>query len=437
MNQPIASLSLRDNLIYNLYYALPLALQGAFTRSRFWVGFWTRWHHDAAAVRFVTGLRARYGRELLYLRLPTSRALLVLDRDGVRHVLDHSPTIYADGKLKREGMRVFQPNAVTISRGDDWRDRRRFNEAVLNSGCPLHQYAQSFLQVIADEIAPATGPARNFQTWDDFDRLFQRIALQVIYGRSARHDTTLTGLLRAMMREAGRPFKPKKSKHFDRFYARIGAYLYRAEAGSLVALCREVPSTERTRVENQIPHWTFAAGETLAINTVRALALILAHPRAEARVRQEIADADLTRPESIERLEYLEACLQEAMRLWPTTPLLVRETVTEDTLGGARIPAVTQVMIWNSFNHRDRAAYPLADTFSPEAWAGGKPNPLFNHLSSGPQICAGIDLLLFIGKAVLALLLDRRQYALLAPPLDPGRPIPYAYNHFDVRFTSQ
>jgi cytochrome P450 len=413
-----------------------MALQGAFTRSRFWVGFWTRCHRDPAAVKFVSGLRARYGRDLLYLRLPTSRALLVLDRDGVGHVLERSPTVYAEGKLKRDGMRVFQPNAVTISRGDDWRERRRFNEAVLDFGCPVHQYAEGFLQIVRDEVAPATGPAPRFHCWGDFDGLFERIALEVIFGRSARHDTTLTQLLRKMMREANRPLKPKHSRYFDAFYARLGAYLYRAEPGSLVALCRAVPSTEQTRVENQIPHWTFAAWETLATNAVRALALILAHPRAEQRVRQELAATDLTSAEGINRLAYLEACLQEAMRLWPTTPVLVRETVTQDTLDGATIPPRTQVLIWNSFNHRDQAAYPLANTFSPEAWADGRPSPLFNHLSSGPQVCAGLDLLLFIGKAVLALLLGKDRYALVGPPLDPDRPLPYAYNYFDVRFTS-
>ena len=123
------------------------------------------------------------------------------------------------------------------------------------------------------------------------------------------------------------------------------------------------------------------------------------------------------------------------MRLRPTKPVLVRETVNEDSLDGTRVPPATQVLIWNSFNHRDRSAYALANTFSPEAWAGGKPSPLFNHLSSGPQICAGIDLLLFLGKAVLAQLLASRRYALATPPLDPERPLPYAYNHFDIQFT--
>jgi cytochrome P450 len=436
MSQPIPSLSLRDNLLYNLYFAVPMVLQGAFTRSRFWVGFWTRWHRDPAAVKFVSGLRARYGRDLLYLRLSTRRALLVLDRDSVARVLDHSPTIYADGKMKRDGMRVFQPNAVTISRGDEWRDRRRFNEAVLDFGCPVHRYAAGFLQIIREDIAPATGPAPQLRCWEDFDGLFERLALQVIFGRSARHDTILTGLLRKMMREANRLLKPKRSSYFDPFYTRLGAYLYRAEPGSLVALCGAVPATEQTKVENQIPHWMFAAWETLAINTVRALALILAHPRVEQRVRQEIADTDPTSAAGIDRLDYLAGCLQEAMRLWPTTPVLLRETVTEDTLGGETVLPGTQVIVWNSFNHRDQTAYPLANTFAPEAWAAGRPSPLFNHLSSGPQLCAGIDLLLFLGKAVLAILLRTRRYALLGPPLEPNRPIPYAYNHFDIQFTS-
>lgn len=91
------------------------------------------------------------------------------------------------------------------------------------------------------------------------------------------------------------------------------------------------------------------------------------------------------------------------------------------------------MLIWNSFNHRDRGAYSLADTFSPEAWANGRPSPLFNHLSSGPQVCAGIDLLLFIGKAVIATIIGNGRYVLVKPTLDPTQPMPYAYKFFDVR----
>ena len=108
------------------------------------------------------------------------------------------------------------------------------------------------------------------------------------------------------------------------------------------------------------------------------------------------------------------------MRLWPTTPMLVRETIAPDVLGGETIPRGTQVLIWNSPNHRDPSRHPFADAFAPEAWAHGRPSPLFNHLSSGPQVCAGTDLLLFIGRAVAATILAEGHYTLRQPRLDPS-----------------
>jgi len=428
LGRDVTALSLWEDLLFNLGYVLPMAMQGTFTRDRRRVTFWSKVHPDPAGVRFTRWLRKRHPSGVVTLHLGPSKAVLVLDADTIQHVLDHSPYRYADPPPKHRGMRVFQPNAVTISRGADWQDRRRFNEAVLDFGHAAHRAAEQFLQIVHDEVTRAP----SLERWDDFDRLFAQIMRQVIFGRAARDDADLTDRLKRLMVEANRPFHLWKSADFDPFYTRIRHYLAEAEPGSLVALCRQVPATQQTRVENQIPHWMFAMWETLGTNTVRALAAILAHPEAEARVRDELAASDLTSPASIAQLRYLEGCLQEAMRLWPTTPMLVREALGSETVGGATIPEGRQVVIWNSANHRDRAAYPSADRFGPEAWANGRPSPLFNHLSSGPQVCAGFDLLLFLGKAVLATILSQGRYVLLEPVLDPARPMPYSFNYFEV-----
>jgi cytochrome P450 len=435
MSQRIASASLWDNLRYNLCHVIPILLQGTFTRRRFWVGFWTRLQRDPASVRFVHRLRKKLGADYIWINLGGTKTLLVLDPAGVQHVLKQSPAVFADPPAKRKGMNVFQPNAVTISRGDAWQDRRRFNEAVLDSGQSLHRYAGRFLEIIQNEIAPADRRHRTFETWSDFDDLFARITRQIIFGAAARDDTTITGLLKQMMREANRVRKPKKSKHFDDFYARIGSYLNTAEPNTLCVLCKEEHSTEQTRVENQIPHWMFAMWETLAANTVRALALIASHRRVEDDVREEMAEADLATAAGIDGLQLLEGCVQEAMRLWPTTPLLLRQAVQAAELGDETIADSTQVLILNSFNHRDRERYELADTFAPQSWADGHPNTLFNHLSSGTQVCAGKELALFIAKAVLATLLRDHRFILVEPKLNPDRPLPQAYNYFHVRFS--
>src|SRR5688500_158161 len=85
MERTIPSLSRWDDLLFNLGYVVPMALQGTFTRSRFWTRVWNRAHPDAAAVRFARHLRRRYpgGPGLYWLHLGTTRALLVLDQAAI------------------------------------------------------------------------------------------------------------------------------------------------------------------------------------------------------------------------------------------------------------------------------------------------------------------------------------------------------------------
>jgi cytochrome P450 len=120
------------------------------------------------------------------------------------------------------------------------------------------------------------------------------------------------------------------------------------------------------------------------------------------------------------------------MRLWPTTPFIAREALGEEVIEGSSILPQTQVLILNTFNHRDPETSVMANTFYPAQWLDGPPTLPFNHLSGGPQVCAGKDLALFIAKAVLAALMQRGRYILERPKLDPRKPLPAMYNHFRI-----
>jgi cytochrome P450 len=435
----VRALSPADDLRFNVQFMLPYLLQGIFTRERFWVGFFARFHRDPLAVRLLSAFRRKYGSDYLSLHMLNTKALLVLDVEGVRQVLDNSPSRYADPPAKRNGMSRFQPGAVTISRDEAWRDRRRFNEAVLHGPQQGHPHAAHFLEIVAREAGATRSRPGTRLVWDDLQDLFRRITLQVIFGPGARNDSALWEGLRAMLRESNRPLGPaarRPSRFFEPFYERMRRYLRRPQEGSLVSAFAEAPQSAETRAENQVPHWMFAMNETLATNAARALALILAHPQVEQRVREELEGVDLSTAEGVQRLTYLEGCLLEAMRLWPTTPVLVREALAPDTLGspggleGVPVAPGQQVLIHNGFQHRDRESYHLADVFSPESWPEAWDDYRFNHLSHGPQVCAGIGLTLLIGKAVLAALLSRERYVLIEPALDPSRPLPHAYDYF-------
>jgi cytochrome P450 len=124
------------------------------------------------------------------------------------------------------------------------------------------------------------------------------------------------------------------------------------------------------------------------------------------------------------------------MRLWPTTPMLARETVEDVDWDGSTVPAGTQVLIVNTFMHRDPDRHEFADRFAPEAWTEGTAAEdwSFNHLSHGPQGCPGSGLALFLGRSLLAALLREREVRLLEPRLDPERPLPHMLDFFALRF---
>src|SRR5204862_7759606 len=141
-------------------------------------------------------------------------------------------------------------------------------------------------------------------------------------------------------------------------------------------------------------HWLFAMGDTLAINTLRTLVVIAAHPGALGRVRAEGASGLGAGS------EYLAACLQEAMRLWPTTPMLAREAVRETEWRGEFVAKGTQLVIVNTYLHRDPDRHDFADRFAPEEWLEGGSATCdwaFNQLSHGPQGCPGADLVELVG----------------------------------------
>ncbi len=123
------------------------------------------------------------------------------------------------------------------------------------------------------------------------------------------------------------------------------------------------------------------------------------------------------------------------MRLWPTTPLLARETARETTLAGEKLDEGTQVILLNVFNHRDAEHVEGADRLVPERWTQQDPGYQFNHLSHGSQDCPGGPLVLLLGKAALAQILQRFSLTLEAPRLPSGGDLPYMLNFFETRFT--
>ncbi len=426
-----ASASLIENVRFNATVIVPNAAQGIFSRRRTAVAAATRAGVDREAIGLLAGMARSYRCRPVWVRAAANRALLLLDPNDARELLDRSPDPFAsDPAPKRDGMCTWQPDALTLSRGKRWEKRRRFTEAVLGTG-ESATAATGFAAAARREARRLLdGPAAlraGELSWDPLHSAIQRLARRVILGDSAAEQLALSVDLEALMAE-GNSMPGRPSERLPAYMDLLEAALQRAESGSLAAVIATTPHDESIRAAGQLPHWLFACGDTLAANLARALIVLAADPEAQARAAAAGADT---------AGGYLEGCLQEAMRLWPTTPLLSRLLLRDSEFSGGRLAAGTQVLIVNTFLHRDRDRVADAERFDPERWIDpdrrAAETPSYNHFSAGPQGCPGRDLALALGRNFLAEILAAGSLRGQSGAIDPAKPMPAMLDFFGLR----
>ncbi len=427
--------SLVEGVRFTAQVGVPNVLQGLFRKREAVVSVVGKTPADHLAYRLVESLERKYGPDPFWVRVGGEEALLVTHPDDLRVVLGGSPSPFAsDPDAKRKGMSAFQPDALTISRGDLWADRRAFAEAVLDTQRKTHRLAKGFSELAVAEADALLALDRPI-TFDDVNLCFQRLTRVVVLGAAAEDDTELTEQLGELM-AAGNKMPGEPADGYDAFHARLASYVDKADGAALTGLVADAPQSDDTDVPGQLIHWLFAMGDTLPANLMRSLAVLATHPLVLDDARAEVAGKDLTVVKNVAGATYLAGCIFEAMRLWPTTALFGR-VLAEDFrwVNGQKTPAGTQVLIHNLFNHRNRERVSFADRFAPEEWVTGSAGDdwRFNFFSHGPQGCPGAGLSIFLGQAFLGRLISEGSPALVQGPRLKGDRLPYALDVYGLQ----
>ncbi|MBG0833168.1 cytochrome P450 [Planomonospora sp. ID67723] len=390
---------------------------------------------DRRAVRLLHRMRTKYGGGPLLVRIPLRPLALVLTPEDVRRVLTDTPEPFAtDNREKRAALGHFEPDAVLVSHGRLREDRRRFNETVLDSGRIVHRLSDTFQAVIREEVGPlAQAPTL---TWAEFAPAWWRAVRRIVLGDGARDDTELTDLLNRLRADANWSYaRPRRSGTYRRFTSRLRIHLDRAEPGSLAALVAQAPVSERTRPEGQVPHWLFAF-DAAGIALFRALALLAVHPEHEDSARAETGGPSGEAGPPAER-PFLRACVQESVRLWPTTLAILRDSTSATHWDGGTLPRQTPFLIFSAFVNRDEESDPSANRFTPHIWLNGTAADRWSIVpfSRGGARCAGENLVLDVTTGTLAALLARGRFRVESPgSLASDRDLPYSLDHFTLRF---
>ncbi|QNI05508.1 cytochrome P450 [Mycobacterium kubicae] len=394
---------------------------------------------DERAVKRIHQLRGEFGPGPVEVVIPGRRMVVIVDPDDVARVLDGSPTPFHPANLeKRKALQWFQPHGVLISRGPIREQRRALNEAALQTDSEIHRLADAFASVIAEEadrIAEESLRRGNLDS-SQFMTAWWRLVRRLVLGDDAADDDTITDQLRRLRKVGNWSFLAIPHRRLrEQFTERLYGYAEVPQPGTLLHAVSEIPVNGAVDPIGQVPHWLFAF-DAAGMASMRTLALISTHHEEYARALDDSTDPNVIAPRA-----FLRSCVLESVRLWPTTPTILRDT-TEDTQwrSGAHeftIKGGAAVMVVVPAFHRDENMLPFAHDFAPDIWLDGRAqqHPALVPFSAGPAECPARNLVLFVASTALAQLLSRVQLRLQSTPtLSPGKPLPMTLNQLTLDF---
>lgn len=166
------------------------------------------------------------------------------------------------------------------------------------------------------------------------------------------------------------------------------------------------------------------AGEDTTANSLAwLLALLWANPATLAALQDEIRSKFTSDTaysiENLNELDYLDACINEAMRLKPVAPMIPLQALKDMVIGDVQVPAGTIVFNLMRRDSVDDGYISTAAQFDPQRWlshadgaqtAGQTINSakrISMPFGAGPRICPGRYLALLEMKIAMAMLLTR------------------------------
>ena len=153
------------------------------------------------------------------------------------------------------------------------------------------------------------------------------------------------------------------------------------------------------------------AGEDTTANTLAWMIYLLArHPDALRRARDEVLAKDLTKYEDASALPFVDACINETMRLKPVAPIIVLQPLRDTVVDGIEVPKGALIMCLMRAGAIDERRFPDAQAFDPARWlsgsSAGSPKRVSMPFGAGPRLCPGRYLAILEMKMVIAMLLS-------------------------------
>ena len=172
---------------------------------------------------------------------------------------------------------------------------------------------------------------------------------------------------------------------------------------------------DELEVRDQLLSILSAGHETTAIAMAWTLYWLHRHPEKLNRLLEDISEqAPTGDPEALTQIPYLDAVVNESLRIHPVLPDLARKLSQDAELMGCKLKAGTAVGAVAFLTHRDPEIYENPDEWIPERFLDHKFSPFeFYPFGGGNRRCIGAAFASFEAKVVLGTLLPTYRFELL------------------------
>lgn len=344
------------------------------------------------------------------------------DADAMKYLLGRHTVLFLDGEAHRRERRVlnqpFRHERMVayaermLARTDDGIARLRVGDEVVF----LDFIQKISLAVIAECMFGVEAPERR----DRLSALFARHLTSMQTGTMGALAMALGGerfrdILRAgtdLRRKKARIEGPLPDSRSDlvRFFdtkaemdAMLRDELARCRAAGegrddLLALLANTPYDDGTRMSDDVlldELFALLLGghETSAITLAWAIHFLLREPECLAKLRAEIDSVFGAGPvtaRGIERMPYLHAVIDEALRIRPVAANIPRKLTAPMEIEGRVVPAGTRVFPSPAILHFREDLWEEPESFRPERFLGARPSPFhFLPFGGGSRACLG------------------------------------------------
>lgn len=403
---------------------------------------------------FYEGQWRRYG-DTFRVPLPGTNMFVVAHPDAIKHVLWTHRDNYVKGNTYNGARRIMGDSLLTLE-GQAWKDRRALEQPAFHRRS-IERLSQHMI----------TSGARFFDAWlaragagrlrVDAHREMVKLTLDVVaralFGQAmAGHSVsyeTLSEALEIVSQGANQIVLPAwvptaRNRRLRRTLAALDRIMYdfietaqaQGETDSLLSMLVHARDEHgaplpRRVIRDEVMTMFIAGHETTALALTWLFTLLDGRPEIVARMRAEVDAVLGDRDPSIDdvpKLRYLRQVVDETLRLRPPAPLLARNAVADDSIGGYKVHAGDIVMpfVWGCQRHPQFWENPLY--FDPERFdpdnASKRHSYVYLPFSAGPRSCIGNMFSLVESVLLLAQLL--RRFDLEVEPCADVKPIALA-----------